>query len=506
MSRREDRDALMRLGPRTVINTIGPFQTADYTLAEACIAAGVHYIDLADSHTFVAGITRLDAAAKAKNVAVISGASTVPALSGAVLAQSGLTPLAVRIGICPGNRAPRGASLVAAIMAQAGKPLPIWRGGAWTTIPGWGGLHRRRIRTDRNRTLGRRWLSACDAPDLVLLPRRYPTVKSVQFYAGMELALLHLGLWALSLPVRAGVVRSLSPLANPLRWIADRLVRFGSDRGGMLVDVGGLDANGAYASYRWRLIVGDGEGPFIPAAPAVALIQRLVRGETLTPGAYPCLGILSVAEILAVVGHLPVHTRGKMKRRPSLFAAAMASEFTALPDPIRTIHDRARCFSASGQCDIDEGRNPIARLIAALFRLPRAGRDLPVTVKFLTRGGCEIWERRFGDSLMRSVLRRAERPGHVVERFGPASFTIHLRRDGARLHYDVVAGRFLGIPLPKALLPRSETSETVADGVFRFDVCLSLPLVGLLAHYRGWLKPDALISDATLGDATPDRG
>ena len=496
MSTLEGRDALMRHAPRIVINTIGPFQTADYSLAEACIAAGVHYIDLADSHRFVASITRLDAAARAKNVAIISGASTVPALSGAVVAQSGLTPLSVRIGISPGNRAPRGASLVAAIMAQAGKPLPIWRGGAWTTIAGWGGLHRRRIRTDRDRTLGRRWLSACDAPDLVLLPQRYPTVKSVQFYAGMELALLHLGLWVLALPVRAGLVRSLAPLTKPLRWMADRLIRLGSDRGGMLVDVDGIDAQGAYASYRWRLIVGDGDGPFIPAAPAVALVHRLARGEALAPGAYPCLGILSVAEILAVVDHLPVYIAGKTKPRPSLFAAAMQDDFAALPDPVRTIHDRARCFSASGRCDVDEGRNPVARLIAALFRLPHSGRDLPVTVKFLTRGGREIWERRFGDGRMTSVLRRADRPAHVIEQFGPASFTIHLRRDGARLHYDVVAGRVLGVPLPKALLPRSETTEMVTDGVFRFDVCLTQPGLGLLAHYRGWLKPDPLVSDA----------
>jgi hypothetical protein len=333
----------------------------------------------------------------------------------------------------------------------------------------------------------------------VLLPQRYPTLKSVQFYAGMELALLHLGLWAMALPVRAGLVRSLAPLAGSLRWMADRLIRLGSDRGGMLVDVDGIDAHGAYASYRLRLIVDDGEGPFIPAAPAVALVHRLARGETLAPGAYPCLGILSASEILTVVDHLPVHIAGKTKPRASLFAAAMQDDFAVLPDLVRTIHDRARCFSASGRCDVDQGRHPIARLIAALFHLPPSGRDLPVTVKFLTRGGCEVWERRFGDRLLKSVLHRADQSECVVERFGPAAFTIHLRRDGARLHYDVVAGRVLGVPLPKALLPRSETTEMVADGVFRFDVCLSLPGLGLLAHYRGWLKPDPLVSDAVAG-------
>ena len=29
-----------------------------------------------------------------------------------------------------------------------------------------------------------------------------------------------------------------------------------------------------------------------------------------------------------------------------------------------------------------------------------------------------------------------------------------------------------------------------AQGRFRFDVALFLPLIGLLVHYRGWLVPD----------------
>ncbi|HKP25894.1 MAG TPA: saccharopine dehydrogenase NADP-binding domain-containing protein, partial [Dongiaceae bacterium] len=104
----KDLAALMARRSDVVVNTIGPFQGADYRVAEACIAAGIHYIDLSDSHAFVAGIAQLDGAARAKGVAVITGASTVPALSGAVVAEAGLAPTSVRIGISPGNRAPRG--------------------------------------------------------------------------------------------------------------------------------------------------------------------------------------------------------------------------------------------------------------------------------------------------------------------------------------------------------------------------------------------------------------
>lgn len=500
-----DLAALMARRPDVVVNTIGPFQSADYRVAEACIAAGIHYIDLADSHQFVAGISRLDGAARAKGVAVVSGASTVPALSSAVVAQSGLAPTAIRIGISPGNRAPRGASLVQAVIGQAGKPLPLLRAGRWTSVPGWGELHQRRIRIDRDRTLGKRWLSACDAPDLVLLPQRYPTLKSVEFYAGLELSLLHVGLWLLSLPVRWGWLESLLPFHRPLHWIGDRLYGFGSDRGGMLVDVDGIGDDGRAMSYRWRLVAEKGQGPFVPAAPAVALVARLARGETLPAGAYPCLGILDTDEILAQLAHLPVFTLARAKDRSDLFALAMHRDFARLPEAIRIIHSRQQCATASGRCDVEHSANPLALLLRVLFRMPRAGHDLPVTVRFTQRGGTERWERDFSGRVMRSRLGRARIPGEITERFGAFVFTIRLRWDGTRLHYQMVKGKLFGIRLPHALLPRVTAFEQVVDDRFHFDVSLRAPLAGLLAHYRGWLIPDDMAAATVPAPELPPR-
>jgi hypothetical protein len=501
-----DLAALMAWRPDVVINTVGPFQTADDHVAQACIAAGVHYIDLSDSHAFVAGIARLDGAARAKGIAVVTGASTVPALSGAVVAEAGLAPTSVRIGISPGNRAPRGSSLVQAVIGQAGRRLPLLRAGRWTTVPGWGELHQRRIRIDRDRSLGKRWLSACDAPDLVLLPQRYPTLRAVEFYAGLELSVLHVGLWLLSLPVRLGWIKSLLPLHRALHWIADRLYGFGSDRGGMLVDVEGLNADGRPMSYRWRLVAEQGQGPFVPAAPAAALVARLARGERLPAGAYPCLGILDLDEILAQVAHLPVFTFGRAKDRSDLFALAMHRDFNRLPEPIRIIHSRQQCASASGRCDVERSVNPLALLVRALFRMPREGRDLPVKVRFIQRGGAEHWERDFSGRIMRSRLSRARIPGEITERFGAFVFTIRLRWDGTRLHYQVVKGKLFGIRLPRALLPHVAAFEQVVDGRFQFDVGLRAPLVGLLAHYHGWLVPDEMAAAASIqAPDTPAR-
>ncbi|HYS50815.1 MAG TPA: saccharopine dehydrogenase NADP-binding domain-containing protein, partial [Burkholderiales bacterium] len=72
--------ALARLAPELVIHCAGPFQSQDYRVALAALAAGAHYLDLADGRQFV---TRFPyyvhpAAREAQRVA-ISGASSVPA-------------------------------------------------------------------------------------------------------------------------------------------------------------------------------------------------------------------------------------------------------------------------------------------------------------------------------------------------------------------------------------------------------------------------------------------
>jgi saccharopine dehydrogenase-like NADP-dependent oxidoreductase len=45
--------ALARLAPGLVIHCAGPFQSQDYRVALAAMAAGAHYLDLADGRQFV---------------------------------------------------------------------------------------------------------------------------------------------------------------------------------------------------------------------------------------------------------------------------------------------------------------------------------------------------------------------------------------------------------------------------------------------------------------------
>ena len=109
----------------SLVHVAGPFQGQDYAVAELCIRHGVHYLDLADDAAFVRGIDRLAEAALKANVLVCSGASTAPAITGAVVEEALKTGPVERVafGIMPGNDAPRGPALVAAILGGAGRPI-----------------------------------------------------------------------------------------------------------------------------------------------------------------------------------------------------------------------------------------------------------------------------------------------------------------------------------------------------------------------------------------------
>lgn len=78
--------ALRTLDPGLVIHCAGPFQGQDYRVARASLACGAHYIDLSDGREFVAGFApAFDETAQRAHRLAVTGASTLPALSSAVV-------------------------------------------------------------------------------------------------------------------------------------------------------------------------------------------------------------------------------------------------------------------------------------------------------------------------------------------------------------------------------------------------------------------------------------
>ena len=483
---------LCALKPDVVVNAVGPFQGQDFRLAEAAVASGAHYVDIADGREYIcasAMATKLDSSARTASRSVVCGASTVPALSVAAVdllvgLGGGLHVIrAIDTLITPGNRAPRGLSTISAILSYVGRPVPWREGGEWRTVPGWSQLCRRRLSLVREEdVVGRgmpsgspdslppRWFSACDVPDLTLLPLRYPTVSRASFRAGLEVPLLHLGLWLLSLPVRANIVKSLQPAARLLQWGADLTYGLGTDRGGMRVTVTGWTTRGLHAPVAsaegcpspspawvcgrtgvpmlpvrrvWTLLAEGGDGPYIPILAAAAVVARLLHGEPaasggtgggVAPGAGPCVGMLSVDEIMAQASVLadegasvplqpvaaatvnppsavraatrPLALRCTTVEYLPLYPRVMSgAAYDRLPAAVRRLHDVADALAWSGEARIRGADSWIGGCVAWVLGLPQPPRSsprdaaVPTTLDLVIEcsdEGEERWTRKFG--------------------------------------------------------------------------------------------------------------
>lgn len=295
---------LGRMEVDTLIHTAGPFQGQDYSVARAAIEAGCHYVDLADGRQFVGGIDSLNASALASGVSVISGASSVPALSSAVVDRylGRFRRLdSIHIGISSGARAP-GLATVKGVFSYAGRPFRSLQNGAWVDAYGWLDLRRHRF----PQPLGKRWLGSCDIPDLELFPLRYPTVKTVSFQAGFASDVGHLVVWSLAGLVKAGILPGMGAFALPLHRISRWIEPVISDKGGMSVSLDGRGSAEAPLNITWNLIAQRNHGPHIPCGAAIALARKIASGAKLLAGAMPCMGLLSVDEFLEPLCELDI--------------------------------------------------------------------------------------------------------------------------------------------------------------------------------------------------------
>lgn len=473
-----------------LVDASGPFQSIDYRLPRAAIAAGLHYVDLADARDFVGGIDALDSEARSVGIAMLSGASSTPALSHAVLdhlARDAQEIVSIDVAIAPGNRAPRGLSVMQSILSMVGQPIRVYLSGRWTTQPGWG------LNTAIALPgIGVRQVALCETPDLDLLVSRYRPRADAIFRAGLELPLLHRGLQALGKLVRFGIIRSLAPFAHPLRALAETTKLIGTDRGGMRVDMRLIDRDGVLRHHWWTLTVEAGDGPYIPTLPALAALKMLATGDLAWRGASPCVGILHYSAIAEEFAAYTIKTEfGETGMPPPVFRRLLGSAFDDLPPAIRQAHDVQGFLALEGEADATGPDNWTGSAIAFLFRLPRPGKSLPVRVEMRSEAdGSETWTRIYPGVTMRSNLRNPDSATRQVDEvFGPVAVRLAWQSTTDGLELEILRARLFGIPLPRFLRPRSNARESIdAGGSFHFDVPIALPLIGTIVHYRGWLK------------------
>jgi hypothetical protein len=284
-------------GARVAVHCAGPFSEPSAisamspALPEACLAAGAHYVDIADNRGWIRRLAALDGPFRERGLAAVGGASSLPGISGALASMAARKLKDVeraRITLFIGNRNPKGEAAVRAAAGQLGLSFPAPQG----TLRG---FHGREV-VDLPPPFGRRAVYDWESPELDLFPALLGA-RSVRVKVGFEARLATLSFAGLArLGPRLGrlLLAGMTPLARPLS-------SFGHSGGYVQVELwapGGAPAGAALGS--------ASGGQRMAALPAAFVARDLYAGSASRRGfatAYEMLGSDALLGRLAAAGY-----------------------------------------------------------------------------------------------------------------------------------------------------------------------------------------------------------
>jgi hypothetical protein len=281
-------------GVRVAVSCAGPFPALGTALLESCLAAGVHYVDIADDREWHSRLRSWDGRFRERNLTAAVGCSSLPGISGAlaVLAAQRLPAVErARVTLFIGNRNPKGEAAVRSAAAQLGRIFPapqgLLRGLAGREIVG------------LPPPFGARAVHDWESPELDLFPVLLGA-REVRVKVGFESGLANISAAALArLGPRLGgaLLRAFTPIARALS-------RFGHSGGYVKVEL--WDAPGANAAAASIALGGAGGGQRMAALPAAFVAGGLYEGSVATRGvvtAWEALGAESLIERLTAAGY-----------------------------------------------------------------------------------------------------------------------------------------------------------------------------------------------------------
>jgi hypothetical protein len=170
-----------------------------------------------------------------------------------------------------------------------------------------------------------------------------------------------------------------------------------------------------------------------------------------------------------------------------LYARLLGSSWWQFAEPVRLAH--AAQSTLRGRFRITHGRGHVARVLAALLRLPRPSRAAETRLVIAACGNRQQWRRTFDDRHL-DTWQYQTGDGELGERIGVLEFRFRLNASNGSLVFRQVEAAFvLGsvrLRLPAAWAPRIEAREDPA-GADRIVVSVRvvLPGMGLLLTYDG---------------------
>jgi len=175
-------------GIDVAVQCAGPFRPRSPSLLEACIAAGIHYVDVCDDRGATQSRLALDAAARAAGITALIDTGTFPGID-SVMAADVLARRpdadAVRLSFfCAGSGGGGFGVLQTTFLAVSG-PYAELHAGRWRLVPS----YRTRGNVDFGAALGRRTVYSFEVPEVWSLARTFPRLRTVTSQFGTSPAL-----------------------------------------------------------------------------------------------------------------------------------------------------------------------------------------------------------------------------------------------------------------------------------------------------------------------------
>ncbi len=480
--------------PDLLVDASGPFQEYGddpYGVVHACIKYQVDYLDFADGSDFVFGIDKFDTRAKDADIFVLSGVSSFPVLTAAVVAEFSqhITVRSVIGGIAPSPYAGIGMNVMRAVVGYAGGDVKLKRNGELINAKGLAESMRYTVAVPGRLPLHNIHYSLVDVPDLQVIPRSFDHITDIWMGAGPVPEALHRALNLLAKLRARFRLPSYAPLA-PLFYRVLNLMKFGEHRGGMFIEVSGTGDQGEEL-LSWHLLAEGDDGPYIPSMAIELIIRKLIDGIRPASGARPAVKELSLDDYNRAFAGREIYTgfRRQPPLRRSLFAQVLGDCLDELPPSLRAFH-LAEDSDWSGEATVRSASNPLGRLLAGIIGFPTRDENCTVHVRVKKTVDGEAWHRQIGDNEFHSVLTLGQgREDHLLcEKFGPITVALALVWRADRLYLIPRRWRLWRLPLPGLLLPKGDSFECDDNGHFTFDVEITAPVIGRLVAYRGKLQ------------------
>jgi hypothetical protein len=287
---RPDSCAAALKGNKLAVNCAGPFGELGTSILDACLAAGCHYVDIADDRRYTALVREYGERFQRQNLAVVPGCSSLPGISGALgllARRGGAPPERARVTLFIGNNNPKGDAAVRSLLAGLGQPIAAPQG----TIHGF---------RDREVVLlpapfGARGVFNFESPEYDLFPALLG-VRSISVKVGFELRLANAAFALLAwLGWNCGprTARMIGLPAGLFRWI-------GTSGGAVMTELFYVDG-----TTRRAALVARRDGQRMASLPCALVAHALHASASVLRGAgaaYEVLGAAGLVDRLVAEG------------------------------------------------------------------------------------------------------------------------------------------------------------------------------------------------------------